>query len=362
MRRLFPLAIGIALLTTLSQSAFAQSADDYYEDEPRRQIPTAGFWPTQTMLDRMIDRMTEGMAEHYQFDEDQEYQANTLIKDRFPNWLSDNRAEIQDLMNQYFEALLNDEPPAPEDVAVWAQRVLPLMEDFEQQAIGLTDDMRPFMTEDQLLQLDSEIAAFRTGMTMAKNRVGVWSEGGYDPETEWIRSPEARERAREERRARREAIRAARERAEAGESPDVAAAAALAEAEQREAARAAEREQDEWTKYTLAMIKRYEFNDEQRQKAMTVLRRQQQQRDRYLKRRADDIQRVTTQLEQAQGDEDREQALAAYNKVNEPVERMFQQLKDQLDRLPTRAQRRAAAERIMDDQPTTAPASRAAGG
>jgi len=45
-------------------------------------------------------------------------------------------------------------------------------------------------------------------------------------------------------------------------------------------------------------------------------------------------------------------SLEAYQRLNAPVDRIFQQLKDRLDTLPTRAQRKAAVEagRVEEEQ------------
>jgi hypothetical protein len=101
---------------------------------------------------------------------------------------------------------------------------------------------------------------------------------------------------------------------------------------------------DEWTIYTEGFIERYQFHSEQKQKAFAMLRQQQERRDDYLRNNVGDMARVTKMLTEAKTDEEREKALAAYQRLNAPVNRMFEQLKERLDTLPTRAQRKAAAE------------------
>jgi len=62
--------LAVAMLAT---AAFAQDAGDEEDGRPKRatKIPTEGFWPTQKMMDRVVDRITDEMAGHYQFDDDQ---------------------------------------------------------------------------------------------------------------------------------------------------------------------------------------------------------------------------------------------------------------------------------------------------
>jgi len=88
-------------------------------------------------------------------------------------------------MNQYFEALLDDEPPAIEGVAEWAQRVQPLLAEFNEVCHEVAEGMHEYLNDEQQTLLDAEEAAFQTGITMVQNKLSVWAGGGYDPETEW---------------------------------------------------------------------------------------------------------------------------------------------------------------------------------
>ncbi len=322
----------VLMLLVLAAAAPGQPAER--QDRPKKatEIPSAGFWPTRKMLDRMIDRVTEEMANHYEFDEEQLRLTREVIKARFPKFLNDNRAEIQTLMNQYFEALLDDQPPSVEAVAEWAQRLQPLVEEFGGVCHEITDDMAEFLTEDQQDMLSAELTAFDTGLRMAQAKLSVWATGGYDPETEWIRSSSSARPDIEE------ARRIDKERRARGKNGDASSDGNLT---------------DEWAIYTERFIEQYQLNDEQRQKAYAFLRRQQEARDRYLRRKSAEMVRVTKTLEAAETPEQREAALAEYKKINAPIERMFQMLKDRLDTLPTRAQRRVAAARA----PATAPAA-----
>jgi hypothetical protein len=305
--------------------AFAQEIDDQRYDEqgrPKRstEIPTAGFWPTERMTNRVIDRITGKMADEYDFDDSQLRLTREIFKARFPTFLNENRAEIQTLLNQYLEAILDDQPPAVEDVAYWAQRVQPLLAEFEEVCHEVGEGMREYLNEDQEVLLDAQVAAFQTGVRMAQNKLGVWAEGGYDPETEWIHrggGPRQSEGAE----------------APGGPGEDEA---------EGQAQPGAKTPKDEWTIYTEQFIERYQLNAEQKQKAYAFLRRQQEERDRYLRQKTDEMEEVTKRLQAATTEEERKAAVAQYDRLTAPVERMFERLKERLDTLPTRAQRRAA--------------------
>jgi hypothetical protein len=319
--------IGALTVATLVTAGLAQDIGERDEARPRRaeQIPTEGFWPTQKMMERMIDRITSGIAGEFNFDDSQLELTRDLFKARFPEFLNANRAEIQTLLNQYFEALLNDDPPAVEEVAEWAARVQPLMTEFGDVCTEVNESMREYLNDDQMVMLDAQYVTFQTGLRMVQNKLAVWADGGYDPETEWIHRD-----SRRGSRAEREAAEREADEAEAAPPPP----------------------KDEWTIYTEQFIERYELNDEQKQKAFTFLQRQQEARDRYLRRSADEMARVTKLLTEAETEEARTASLEAYQRLNAPVDHLFEQLKERLETLPTRAQRKAAIEagRVTEEE------------
>ncbi|GAG26689.1 unnamed protein product, partial [marine sediment metagenome] len=207
----------------------------------------------------------------------------------------------------------------------------------------LTGGMREYLTEDQVIIMEGEHAAFRTGMGMIQNKVAVWSDGGYDPETEWPRSPGHRseQRREEERRAHAE-MEAAREEAVAQAREGQTGNTARGSGKTRK---------DPWTRYVDEFVRRYHFNDEQKEKAYRLLEVQLRKRDNYLQRKLPEMDRIEKELKEAKTDAEREKAQAGLEKLNAPVDRMFQQLKDRLQQLPTRDQRKKAAkERIEQRQ------------
>ncbi|MCG3128181.1 MAG: hypothetical protein CHACPFDD_03057 [Phycisphaerae bacterium] len=100
----------------------------------------------------------------------------------------------------------------------------------------------------------------------------------------------------------------------------------------------------EWERYVRAFIERYRLNDEQSQKAFQILRSCQSTADALILRHRDRVGSKSL-------DEPRAIKEAA-DRLLRPVKEVFErELKPRLERLPTRAQRRAA------DAPTSAPAS-----
>ncbi len=327
--------LSVVLISAAAVAALAQSTGEEPRNAPARatEVPSAGFWPTQRMLERMIDRLVDEMADDYEFDDQQVELTKQLLYDRIPGFLNANRAEIQTLMNQYIEALLEDEPPPVETVAQWATRVQPLLAEFEQVCVDIAESMDSYLNEDQSDRLANDLGAFQAGLSLVQKKLGAWAAGGFDPDTEWPRKPKQR-----------------RGRADgAAERQPAEEATATAQAPPAEPL-------DEWALYTQQFIKRYQLNAEQRQRAYAMLRRQQEARDRYLRRKTAEMARVTRMLKEAETEEQRQKALEAYERLNAPIEKMFQALKDRLETLPTRAQRRAAEPAAPATRPTPPPA------
>ncbi len=316
------------------------------------QVPGAGFWPTERMMNLAIDRITEQMAKEYGFDEAQLWNTRELLKERFPRWLEDNRAELQTLMNQYIEAVMAGEPPTPEHVADWARRAKPLFEEFTTLVEDTVADMGTYLTDEQRILVEGQMAAFRVGAQYMNQRLDTWSRGGYDWRSEWPRSEEFKTRERERQQQLEREATAARNEVLGIPSEDGSvnyAAAPSGEATRTEnvkpqpAPRESSGKKDEWEVYVENFIQRYQLDEAQRNNAYKYLRDQMALRDRYLRSRLSRINAVENKLKAAQTEEERDKVRAELKQLHEPIEQMFEKLKERLDRLPTRKQRALAA-------------------
>lgn len=335
-----------AAVVVLGCSAAAQETPS--DSGTREANPCDGFWPTPKMLDHMMDRISDDMADTYDLDDGQADSARKVLKNRLIPWLQENRSRIQPLMNQFFEATLAGEPPEPEMVAEWSRQIMPLMEEFGQLGNTIGEEFRTFMNDDQQLRLDGQMAAFHAALGFVGNKVGLWAEGGYDPEVDWTADrAERRQRDREERRKMREEMELARQEATDGALADAASApggaAAVPPPGQPASTPAAPKPTDEWDVYVDAFVKKYSLNAEQTAKARVFLADRKEQRERYWKRQSAAMQRITKLYRDAKpGDDSFAKAEAEYAKLKEPVDKLFAELKDKLETLPSRDQRRKA--------------------
>ena len=309
-----------------------------------------GLFFTDTIIDRAIDRVTEELGGHFKFDDDQLYNTRAVVKERFPRFFQENRAQIVRVVNRWAEAMLGGDPPAPEEVAEWAQLAQPLLNGFGNLVEDSAKNMRPFMTDAQQTQMDGELEMFRVGLNYADRRLQVWSDGGYDWESEWPRSDKFQEKEQQRIREYDEARR--RARAEAlgldPNSPSAASGPTSAPATRPDRS-------DDWTAYVESFIKRYKLDEAQKTAAYKLLHRAEDSRTNYLRRKLADIDAIEKRLKAAKTDEDRTKIKAEYDHLNEPLDRYFQKLKEGLEALPTRKQRAEAAKTELENRAKAEP-------
>ncbi len=348
------LRLWTVLVALAATGAVAQDYPPPVRPPHRGDVPPAGFWPTERLLDHLIDRITDEMAGIYGFDEDQLWNTRDTLKARFPVWLQQNRPQIQTLINQYMEAVTAGEPPTPEEVADWAARAQPLLDEFTSLVDETTEEMRGYLTDEQQVILDGQRAAMQVGMNYMRQRLATWKDGGYAWQTEWPRSDAFRAQEQErrkqfEREAERAKLQAMGLPPDTGTAPGAGGAAAAGEgatpgAKPVTPTRPASGTKDEWATYVENFIKRYQLDEAQQNSAHKFLRNQQELRDRYLQKRLTDVKTLEDRQKAAKSDDEKEQVRAEYERLNKPIERYFQRLKERLETLPTRKQRATAAQ------------------
>ena len=364
----------------LATAAPGQSPSDRrpLPQRPGAQLPPAGFWPTDRMMDLAIDRMTENMADRYGFDAEQLERTRETLKTRFPGWLNENRAQIQTLVNEWFEGMLSPEPPTPEQAADWARRVQPLF----QQGVGLVentmDDMRGYLNEDQVDRIEMHRAGLRVATGIMQERLDRWAQGGFEP-SEWPRDPAFHSRHGADEKVARDQIQQAElaskqlSAVRRGLNPDAMPTPGTARpappaggdptaggmapgggpvVPPTAIAPAATPDTDEWSIYVEQFIQKHKLDEAQQNKARELLRQAQAQRTRYLSNKRRDVAALEKKFESAKAPADQEAVRAEYQKLTAPLDREFDKLKRGLDRLLNKQQRDAAA---ATAQPAPAP-------
>lgn len=323
-------------------------------DKPLFSIPI-----TQTTVENALDHAVLDMAERYKLDDEQLARTQQVVRDKLLPFVKENGPRVQKLMSRFIEAQTGFEPPDSDMVADWSNELLPILDSFKDTVGGLAGEMGELMTDDQRLQLEAEMGAFRVGIGMVQRKLGGWADGNFDPEIDWPGdSRERRRREREERIAREKAMDEARQRVlAAGGTGEGGAPGASTAANGDGTASAAPKGaiasvgKDEWTIYVDRFIQRYGLNEEQRLQAQRELEKRRGTRDAYLTRgdTLREMETVKQLIAGATAEEEKAAAQKRLDRLEDPVKRMFQQLKEGLARIPTRDQRKRAAESDGDE-------------
>jgi hypothetical protein len=329
----------MALLSglTLVVTAFGQfDAQPPQERDTEEKKPLLQFNVTDQLLQNFLHRMVDdGLNRVYNFDDYQSYQTKQLMTEKIPAWVAENSDRIGPLVTQYLEAISADTPPSPEMVANWASEAQALRESFMGVVDNVTTEMRTYLNEDQQIILDGELAAWNVANGFIDQRLEVWAEGGFNPETDWPRGSQFRTTQRERDQMAQQEINEARQAVLAGD---------MTLQEARGSVATEQRTRDEWTKYVEAFIKKYNLDTTQQQQARRLLANAQEQRDNWLLVRGREFDRIEEKLASAETDEKKAQWLKRYEDLIGPVNKMEERLKSGLDKLPTRAQRKAVIE------------------
>jgi hypothetical protein len=124
--------------------------------------------------------------------------------------------------------------------------------------------------------------------------------------------------------------------------------------------------ESEWERYTRLFIEKYRLNDDQTQKAWSILRSCQALAESHMTRHQTQMSELDRRLAEARRRTDQAQASAELarltqqrEKLLQPINDIFeQQLEPRLDKLPTRPQREAASQGEQEKKaPTTQPAT-----
>ncbi len=331
------LILSLAVILTMSCAAFAAQTAEPPADEQEAPLT---FWPTKTMIDRSLDRFCDEIDREQGLDEFQSAGLRAVIKSHIPRFLEENRSQLQRLLAEYLEAEMYDEVPSTEDVADWATRAQPMLAEFRQTVDGLRVEMKEFLPADLVAKLDKEFPEFTKGMDETQAELERLAGGGYDPNSDWVPGPVRMKRWRRQNEAQIQRAVAEQE-------------AAAAQAEANKLSAATSRPSDAWTQYTDAFIKRYDLNAEQQQKAHTYLDQAHERRAAHVLRVGQELNRLQQAINTAETEEQRTALTERHDALLAPTEKIFDELKENLDTLPTRAQRRALE---AETQPATSPA------
>lgn len=290
------LAIGWAVVGT--PGAWAAQADG---------SPSGGFWPSDRMLEYFVKRASRDLGQEYELTDEQLGQTEAQMLSRWPKWIKKNQQTIQPLFNEMIEMRLNPDPPDAAAVADWAKRALPIFDEFRSEIEKGNDDFRSVLTPRQQAKFDTQRLVFAMGLDVTEKRLKRWQQGKVEPTEVW-------DAPGQDQRRKRRATEMAQD--EGGARPI-----------------------DRWQAYVDQFILRYQLDKNQAESARSILAEIKTRAQKHLDTVADQLTAINQRMNGATKD-----TRAALNKQREklekPVEDLFDELQRRLEALLTSAQRR----------------------
>ncbi len=355
-----------------------------------RTKPSSGYSAIFDNIDLLIDNYARFVARKYNLTDEQYEFTAELIRERAYDFLDKHEDELRSLMDRLFEVRSGGEM-TQQELIEWGKQVLPIYNEAKKIIVESNNEWREILTPEQRKIHDKDLELMYKSFETTEEQLNRIVSGQMTVDE--FRNPRrSRSVARRPRNGRRMAGQpggagAAEKPPQAAGSgeprvirepvrpvPPPSAAAGRAEQAGGGAARPPVREpmqpkqrrpvrpratrstagsgkdfESQWDKYVEDFIAKYKLDSAQQQKARTILKECKDQAHRYLKGKKGSIERLDKLAEQLKKSKDKDKAKklaeieAQKRKLREPIDRIFErQLKPRLERLPTRAQRKAA--------------------
>jgi len=292
------------------------------------------FWSTDAVLNAYVDNITR----HYNLNPQQEEYTRKLLGQKVKSFLETHERDVRGLMAEYMEYQLGQELPDPKVAQEFAKRASPLVQTIRREIFDGNMRWREILNDEQRTKHDIDLKQMTLAFDNIEQGLERWSQGRVQPTDFPSR---------------------------------VGPASASSKAE------------DHWDAWVKNTMNQYEFNEGQRQTALSVLRELKEEATRYRESNKDkfaELDKATQAIRERPLKTDPE-GLAQYQKetaqfnkqrseLEAPFAAMFKQLRDRVESVATIEQKKAwqakidsrrAASRILGgnnsaSQPASGPA------
>ncbi|HUU82413.1 MAG TPA: hypothetical protein VM243_02810 [Phycisphaerae bacterium] len=291
-------------------------------DEPDAQEEGAleGIWPTERMIESMIRRWALEATEVYELDDEQQEQVEARMLDRGTRFLRENRRDLQPLVNEFFEARLAVEPPSPEQVQEWSSRALPVFDRIRTEIEEANDDIRPLLSPAQKARFEAEAAKMKMGLDGMRTQIAQWKEGEFAKRDWWDPPRKAEARPTSQPVLARDGVRV----------PDQIAM-----------------ELSAWDRYVARFAETHQLDEAQRRTAKSVLDEVKERARAHRERHEDELFKLERQIALPKAEQAGD-VVKELERLYGPIDKLFRELEERLNRLPTQTQRRAASQPAVE--------------
>ena len=333
-------------------------------------------------VDLLIDNYARFVSRKYNLTEEQDLYTKDLIRERAHGFRDKHNDKLRGMLEQLFEVRSGGDA-SPEQLKLWGEEIRPIFDEAKAMIEASNGEFREILSDEQRKTHDADLKLMNETFTTTDAQINKMVAGqmtaeelrqGTRPAGRSARPTTPRPQTAPPPPGEPKGAPSGHQPAEpadpqgqtevvapAGETAPpvvsgvpVTPAPSRGERVDRRAPRTRAVGKDfegEWDKYVKDFIAKYSLDEAQQQQATTILADCKTQATRYADAKKSDIAALDAQLEETKKstDKDKSKKLADLNskrtKLMEPVGKIFEeQLKPRLEKIPTRAQRKAAAQ------------------
>lgn len=338
------------------------SEQDLFSLEMVREVGSVPPWQLQERFDRTVGMFSD----RYFLDPAQEQVLRRLmIRDTTRLFLR-NSGRIMQYATEIIQTRMADEAFTPEQVARWTELATPVFDDARRTMERSSKEFMAKLDPEQRTMVQRDLEAARGRLGRVIEMAESWKRGEWDP-ADWGMEEDAIQLAGMRKLERRE-VKPAGDATERPSEPESVrrqtdADALVERVRERPPPRATQtrsettfertwrpakaakgpKVDDEWSRYVREFVARYRLNPEQDQRAWLIHKDATTRRDHVRKRHAAQLEARYGKSGAKDDSQVRESMRGHAKKQNATLERLFEQMKRRLERLPTRKQRQNAA-------------------
>ncbi len=304
------------------------------ESAPRpRRGDADGLWPSPKLTELLLARWADRVCDLYEMDQTQRVKAREVVVKRWGTFLDENRSTLRPLLSELLEMRMELEPPSKQRVQAWADDALPAFEQFREQVNEGTSEFRELLNPLQQGKFQVQALQLEVGMKVAEHQLKKWQAGDIDVGDLW--EPIGAEGRRRAERRQRHVEKAEKAEAAAFETAETTDQILL--------------ELNAWDTYVETFIRVYDLNAGQQAAVRSCLSELKERALAHRDRRRDDIAKLEHRIRNYSGsDEERVELEKQLAELYGPIDEMFRELKQRIERVPTEAQRATVAKTSSD--------------
>jgi phage gp37-like protein len=295
-------------------------------------------------VEQQFNVLTGRLADRYLLDERQQGVLHDLLEREANTFIGQHVGQLIPVFVEALQTRLAREPYTPEQVARWTDATTPVVADARRRLQAASAEFMGVLDPQQRELVQTDLDAANRRIDRVQELRETWRRGEWDS-ADW---------GLEEDPIQRGAVPTGRppqeQQGQSGTRSDTPAAAesdpgpgAAGRRSPRPTTSPTE-DGDPWARYVRDFIRQYGLDEAQQQRAWIIFRSARERRDFHEQRYGQRIAQCRRELA-ASGGESLQHRLGELEKTQATMREMiFEEMKRRLERLPTRAQRRTAAE------------------